>query len=152
MAVRPAAMPASTNEMTTPGPANSAAASPVVTKIPAPTTLAMPRVVRLNVPTAPESKRPRSVFACARMASRRVDRSMRVPCSAGDAASLDNPCRMADESQTPEAPEHEHHDFIEEEREHRLAKLKALGNRGIAPYPVKFDRDHSIGEVRERYE
>jgi lysyl-tRNA synthetase, class II len=62
---------------------------------------------------------------------------------------------MADEQQAPEAPskgEHEHHDFVEEEREHRLAKLKALADRGIEPYPVRFDRDHAIGEVRERYE
>ena len=37
------------------------------------------------------------------------------------------------------------------EREHRLAKLDRLRERGIAPYPVKFDRDHTIGEIRENY-
>ena len=47
--------------------------------------------------------------------------------------------------------EHHHEDFIEAEREHRLAKLKELADRGIAPYPVKFDRDHTIGEIREKY-
>ena len=47
--------------------------------------------------------------------------------------------------------EHHHEDFIEAEREHRLAKLKELAERGIEPYPVKFDRDHTIGEIREKY-
>jgi lysyl-tRNA synthetase class 2 len=51
----------------------------------------------------------------------------------------------------PEEGEHHHEDFIEAEREHRLAKLKALADRGIEPYPVKFDRDHSIAEIREKY-
>ena len=52
MAVNAAASPASTNEITTAGPAYCAAAVPVVTKMPAPTTLAMPSVVRLNAPIA----------------------------------------------------------------------------------------------------
>src|SRR4051812_48297829 len=111
-------MPASTNEMTTPGPANCAAASPVVTKIPAPTTLAMPSVVRLNTPTALASRRSRSVADWARMASRRVALSIRPLLSAGDRASLDNPLPMADEqTPPPDEDEHEHqrHDFVEEE-------------------------------------
>jgi lysyl-tRNA synthetase class 2 len=39
----------------------------------------------------------------------------------------------------------------EDEREHRLAKLQALRERGIDPYPVRFDRDHTIGEIREKH-
>jgi lysyl-tRNA synthetase, class II len=41
-------------------------------------------------------------------------------------------------------------DFVAAERAHRLAKLDALRERGIEPYPVTFDRDHSVGEVREQ--
>jgi lysyl-tRNA synthetase, class II len=65
------------------------------------------------------------------------------------------PSLMApDEPEQPETPEpeHDHPDFVEEEREHRLAKLKALADRGIEPYPVKFDRDHSIGDIRAQYD
>jgi lysyl-tRNA synthetase len=42
-------------------------------------------------------------------------------------------------------------DFIEAEREHRLAKLEALRRRGIIPYPVGFARDHSVGDARGRF-
>ena len=37
--------------------------------------------------------------------------------------------------------------FVEAEREQRLAKLDELRGRGIEPYPVKFDRDHSVADV-----
>jgi lysyl-tRNA synthetase, class II len=59
---------------------------------------------------------------------------------------------MDDAPDQPDQPEeHHHHDFVEEEREHRLGKLKALADRGIAPYPPRFDRDHWIEEIREKY-
>jgi lysyl-tRNA synthetase len=44
-------------------------------------------------------------------------------------------------------PEDHGEGFVAEEREHRLAKLDELRARGIEPYPVKFDRDHSVAEV-----
>jgi hypothetical protein len=71
MAVKAAANPASTKEITTAGPAYCAAAVPVVTKMPAPTTLAMPRVVRLKAPMAAPSRRFRSFLAWTRIVSRR---------------------------------------------------------------------------------
>src|SRR3954452_6032194 len=109
--------------MTTAGPEKSAAASPVVTKIPAPTTLAMPSVVRLNVPTAPESSRPRSVLAWARMASRRSSRSIAGAFFWQDRIPVKESADMDDEPDQPDqTEEHHHHDFVEEEREHRLAK------------------------------
>ena len=52
-------------------------------------------------------------------------------------------------SRPPTEDEHHHEDFIEAEREHRLAKLEGPADRGIPPYPPKFDRDHSIAEIRE---
>ncbi len=55
------------------------------------------------------------------------------------------------QSQDAENGEQHHHDFIEQEREHRLGKLEALADRGIAPYPPKYDRDHSIAEIREKF-
>ena len=41
--------------------------------------------------------------------------------------------------------------FVEEERELRLAKLDALRERGINPYPVNFKRDHTVGEILEKF-
>ena len=41
--------------------------------------------------------------------------------------------------------------FLQEERAHRLAKLDALRERGIEPYPVRFDRDHTAAAIRERF-
>lgn len=41
--------------------------------------------------------------------------------------------------------------FVELEREHRLGKVEALRERGIAPYPPTFDRDHTVAEVREKF-
>src|SRR5689334_14818830 len=110
--------------MTTAGPAYSEAASPVITKMPAPTTLAMPSVVSENVPTAFESSRPRSVFACARMASRRSWWSIDRPFS---------PRRRPDTGDSPRMDEqqHERKDFVAAERDHRLGKLKELAERGI---------------------
>jgi lysyl-tRNA synthetase len=49
----------------------------------------------------------------------------------------------------PEDTEPEHR--AEDAREHRLAKIQALRDAGIDPYPVRFDRDHTIGEIREQH-
>src|SRR4051794_20613682 len=42
-------------------------------------------------------------------------------------------------------------DVVAAERARRLGKLEDLERRGIAPYPVRFDRDHAVGEVREEF-
>src|SRR5206468_7910330 len=42
-------------------------------------------------------------------------------------------------------------DFVAAERAHRLAKLDELRRRGIDPYPVKYDRDTTLAEIRERF-
>jgi lysyl-tRNA synthetase, class II len=47
--------------------------------------------------------------------------------------------------------EHTAKDFVAAERDHRLAKLDALRERGINPYPVTFDRDTTLGEIRARH-
>jgi lysyl-tRNA synthetase class 2 len=39
-----------------------------------------------------------------------------------------------------------------DERAARQAKLEALRDGGIDPYPVRFDRDHTLGEVRDRFD
>src|SRR5918994_336487 len=69
---------------------------------------------------------------------------------------------MTDAEQPPTSPGEEpgdlpeegteaHADFIAAERAHRLQKLDRLRDRGIEPYPVKFDRDHRLGEIREQF-
>jgi lysyl-tRNA synthetase class 2 len=42
-------------------------------------------------------------------------------------------------------------DVVAAERARRLGKLEDLERRGIAPYPVRFDRDHAVGEVGEEF-
>ncbi len=42
-------------------------------------------------------------------------------------------------------------EFQEETRTHRLAKLDALRERGIEPYPVRFDRDSTAAALREEF-
>jgi lysyl-tRNA synthetase class 2 len=37
------------------------------------------------------------------------------------------------------------------ERARRLADLDELRARGVDPYPVRFDRDHTLGELREQF-
>ena len=37
------------------------------------------------------------------------------------------------------------------ERELRLAKLDALRERGIEPYPAAFERDHTAADLRGRF-
>jgi lysyl-tRNA synthetase class 2 len=41
--------------------------------------------------------------------------------------------------------------FVARERERRLAKLDALASQGITPYPVRYDRDTAVGELRGRF-
>lgn len=52
---------------------------------------------------------------------------------------------MTDDDQQPD-------DFVAAEREHRLGKLRDLAARDIDAYPVRFDRDRSVAEIRERHE
>jgi lysyl-tRNA synthetase, class II len=40
----------------------------------------------------------------------------------------------------------------QDEFANRLAKVEAIRARGDDPYPVKFDRTHSLGEVREHWD
>jgi lysyl-tRNA synthetase class 2 len=42
-------------------------------------------------------------------------------------------------------------EFQAETRAHRLAKLDALRERGIEPYPVRFDRDSTAGAIRTEF-
>jgi lysyl-tRNA synthetase class 2 len=39
-----------------------------------------------------------------------------------------------------------------DEREARLARVEAVRARGDDPYPVRFDRTHTLGEVREHWD
>jgi lysyl-tRNA synthetase class 2 len=39
----------------------------------------------------------------------------------------------------------------QDERERRLAKVEALRARGVDPYPVRFDRNHTIAELHDAY-
>jgi lysyl-tRNA synthetase class 2 len=41
---------------------------------------------------------------------------------------------------------------MEDEFEARLAKVEELRARGVDPYPVRFDRTHTLGEVREHWD
>jgi lysyl-tRNA synthetase class 2 len=56
---------------------------------------------------------------------------------------------MAVEDETK--PNQEAREFQEETRAHRLAKLDALRERGIEPYPVRFDRDSTAAAIREEF-
>ena len=40
----------------------------------------------------------------------------------------------------------------DDERAARLAQVEAMRARGEDPYPVRFDRTHSLGEVREHWD
>ena len=42
-------------------------------------------------------------------------------------------------------------DFQTEIRGHRLAKLQALRQRGVEPYPVRYDRDATAGELQREF-
>ncbi|MDX6648891.1 MAG: lysyl-tRNA synthetase, class [Solirubrobacteraceae bacterium] len=69
---------------------------------------------------------------------------------------MDNATSMSDHEE-PTAPageveEPQGEDFIASERQHRLGKLRALAERGIDPYPVRFDRDTTVASIRERFE
>jgi len=58
----------------------------------------------------------------------------------------------ADEDQSGETEGAEGSRFLQEERAHRLAKLDAMRERGVEPYPVRFDRDHTAAEIHERFD
>ena len=58
----------------------------------------------------------------------------------------DAPQGDAAEEEAPERTE-----FQEEVRAHRLEKLEQLRQRGIDPYPVRFDRDSSAAAIREEF-
>ena len=136
MAVKAAASPASTNEITTPGPAYCAAAVPVVTKMPAPTTLAIPSVVRLKAPIAAPSRRFRSFLAWTRIVSRR----------SATARKLDRYARGNHYCVAMEPGEKR--DFVTQERAQRLAKQERLiADSGPA---YGYDRDHTLGAGTRR--
>ncbi|MET0557338.1 MAG: lysine--tRNA ligase [Solirubrobacterales bacterium] len=42
-------------------------------------------------------------------------------------------------------------EFQEQTRAHRLEKLEQLRQRGVEPYPVRFDRDATAAELHERF-
>ena len=42
-------------------------------------------------------------------------------------------------------------EFQEQTRAHRLEKLAKLRERGIEPYPVRFDRDATAAALREEF-
>src|SRR4051812_49186714 len=42
-------------------------------------------------------------------------------------------------------------DVVAAERARRMGKLEDLERRGIAPYPVRFDRDRAVREVRDEF-
>jgi lysyl-tRNA synthetase, class II len=42
--------------------------------------------------------------------------------------------------------------FVAAERARRLSKLDSLRRRGIDPYPARFDRTCTLGELRERFD
>jgi lysyl-tRNA synthetase, class II len=48
--------------------------------------------------------------------------------------------------------ERERADFQEETRAHRLEKLDELRERGIEPYPVRFDRDSTAAAIHEEFD
>ena len=55
------------------------------------------------------------------------------------------------ETISEEAPGAEHAEFQEQTRAHRLQKLEALRQRGIDPYPVRFDRDSTAAALRQEF-
>ena len=36
-------------------------------------------------------------------------------------------------------------------RERRLAEVQLLRDRGVNPYPYRFDRSHTLGELRAKH-
>jgi lysyl-tRNA synthetase, class II len=41
---------------------------------------------------------------------------------------------------------------VSDEQERRVASLDSLRARGVEPYPVRFDRDHTLAEVRAEFD
>ena len=60
---------------------------------------------------------------------------------------------MSDESADRQEPAEDRLDTdnVERERARRLAKLADLAERGIDPYPRRFDRDRTLGEIADAY-
>ena len=61
---------------------------------------------------------------------------------------------MSSTGETEAAPEQsaaERAEFQEQTRAHRLEKLAKLRERGIEPYPVRFDRDTTAAAIREEF-
>ena len=61
---------------------------------------------------------------------------------------------MSSTGETEAAPEQsatERAEFQEQTRAHRLEKLERLRERGIEPYPVRFDRDSTAAAIREEF-
>ena len=109
--------------------------------MPAPTTLAIPSRVRLKGPSAFEIEALTVVLGGRQDrveggASPRVLRHAAIFPRIGDV-----------ELPVVEEESDQHEGFVEGEREHRLRKLEELRKRGIEPYPVRFDRDHSVADV-----
>jgi len=55
------------------------------------------------------------------------------------------------EEETSDEEREKGRDFVAEERALRLAKLDALRERGVTPYPVNFKRDHTVADLLERF-
>ena len=146
--------------MITAGPAYCAAASPVVTKMPAPTTRrdaergqadgpmrrgVEARAVALGL--SDDGVEVRAATGAILHRPRTCSTALRRPRSDGVDAARSTMLAAREPEATPAAAT----DFQEAEREHRLAKLDALRERGIEPYPVRFDRDATAAELHDGY-
>src|SRR5204862_3171645 len=94
-------------------------------------------------------RRARRVRSGRHRRARRPHRAARAHRSA--LRTLAHPLRFTDHLRTeplmepePRAPD--------DERAARLARVDAMRARGEDPYPVRFDRTHSLGEVREHWD
>jgi lysyl-tRNA synthetase, class II len=56
-----------------------------------------------------------------------------------------------EQDSVPDEGSAEHTEFQEQVRAHRLEKLEKLRERGIEPYPVRFDRDSTAAEIRAEF-
>ena len=58
---------------------------------------------------------------------------------------------MPDPPEASRTPEHASTPDAPAERARRLADVDELRARGVDPYPVRFDRDRTLGELREAF-
>jgi lysyl-tRNA synthetase class 2 len=56
-----------------------------------------------------------------------------------------------EEKPAEEKPKRSPDAFVQSVRAHRLGKLDALRERGVNPYPIRYDRDRGIGELRSEF-